>query len=106
MQKGIPYAPDHHFFAFEVRVNDARFLDFDVGTKLLERAGSPLVAKPIRQGSFEYCISIDVDSLQTRILRLLNLPPCRDNDIVKGIVVRPKERQPQSNLFLKLESWR
>ena len=64
---------------------------------------------PIRQGSFEHCLGVDVDSLQTCIPHLLNLPLCpgeREHDIVEGIVVRPSERQPLKNWCVKKKSWR
>lgn len=92
VQKGIvAYAPDHNFFAFDVNV-DGIFLDFDDAHKLLRLAGFPLVAEPLFRGSFEECMALDIEQLQTGIPALLGLPLCDNFSTAEGLVIRPVRR--------------
>lgn len=89
VQKGIvAYAPAHHFFAFDICI-DGLFLDFDEGRSILERAGFPLVATPVVRGSFDECMSFDVESFCTAVPEQLGLPLCAEYAIAEGVVIRP-----------------
>ena len=63
MQKHVTYSPMHHFYAFDVFV-DGVWLCFDKATELLSHAGF----KPLLRGSFDECIAIDADRLNTTVL--------------------------------------
>lgn len=93
VQKGIvAYAPKHHFFAFDLCV-DGTYWDFDEAVDLLERAGFPLVAKPLVRGSFEDCMNFEVESLRTTLPGLLGLPLCEPFCIAEGLIVKPVHQQ-------------
>merc|ERR1712232_114704 len=106
VQEGVvAYAPAHHFYAFDV-CTDGTYLDFDVASGFLQRAGFPFFAKPIVEGSFEACVAFDVESFKTTIPALLGLPPCEPYDVAEGIVIRPMGRNGHDEWILKKKSIR
>jgi len=106
VQEGVvAYAPAHHFYAFDVCI-DGTYLDFDVASDLLRKAGFPLVATPVVEGTFEECVAMDVENFKTRIPALLGLKVCKPYDIAEGLVIRPVSRNGHDDWFVKKKSLR
>jgi len=89
VQKGVAYSPHHHFYAFDVCLDGSEYLDFDVARELLLEAGFPLVAEPVRRGTLQEVLAVDVEALETGIPARLGLPAPSKFRIAEGVVVRP-----------------
>lgn len=92
VQPGIAYSPGHHFYAFDVSLNgpqEGNYMDFDDARELLLAAGFPLVATPLRRGSLQDVINIDVETLETTLPEQLGHPPLDQWRIAEGVIVRP-----------------
>lgn len=96
VQGGVAYSPGHHFYAFDVMLNGEAFMDFDAARELLLAAGFPLVAAPLRRGSFEDVLSIDVEKLETTIPAQLGHPVADRFRIAEGVVIRPDRERGQT----------
>ena len=73
VQKHVAYSPKHHFYAFDVLV-DGTWLSFDEASESLSRAGFELIAKPLARGTFDDCLAVDVDHLETKLPKQLGYP--------------------------------
>eukprot|EP00927_Polykrikos_kofoidii_P008245 TRINITY_DN13418_c0_g1_i1.p1 TRINITY_DN13418_c0_g1~~TRINITY_DN13418_c0_g1_i1.p1 ORF type:complete len:401 (+),score=49.67 TRINITY_DN13418_c0_g1_i1:37-1203(+) len=89
VQGGVAYSPDHHFYAFDVRLDDEEHMDFDDARALLLEAGFPLVAAPLKRGPLDELLAIDVEVLETTLPSQLGHPPLDRFRIAEGIVIRP-----------------
>ena len=105
VQAHVAYSPVHHFYAFDV-LADGVWLGFDEATELLARAGFPLVADPLVRGTFDECVAVDVDGLQTSVPGRLGFPRCEGHSIAEGVIVRPvRRRQPnEAHTWIKKKS--
>lgn len=89
VQKGVAYSPGNHFYAFDVSLDGAGYMDFDGARSLLLAAGFSLVAAPLFRGSLDDMLSIDVESFKTTLPLLLGHPPLDRFQIAEGLVIRP-----------------
>ena len=112
VQKGVYYSPALHFYAFDIRTNyfedddekdssnkpkkkqKSVKLEFGKSLEIFKKSGF-LYCEPLKIGTFDECISFDVEKFESTIPSKLGLPPPTDpqNDtpiknIAEGIVLR------------------
>ena len=106
VQSHVAYSPEHHFYAFDV-LADGAWVGFDEAIGLLSRAGFPLIAESLMRGTFEQCLAVDVDRLETSVPGRLGFPHCGGHQIAEGVIVRPtRRRQPnEARTWIKKKSW-
>ena len=85
---------------------DGTWLSFDEASESLSRAGFELIAKPLARGTFDDCLAVDVDHLETKLPEQLGYPPCSRHSIAVGVIVRPVcRRQPnETRKWIKKKS--
>lgn len=90
VQKGLYYAPDLHFTAFDVlTLANGEFLAWDRAAALCVTHGIPFTPL-LQQGSLDELLAFNVDTFETRIPDTLALPPLSmDQRIAEGVVIRP-----------------
>eukprot|EP01130_Rhizamoeba_saxonica_P001426 TRINITY_DN11287_c0_g1_i1.p1 TRINITY_DN11287_c0_g1~~TRINITY_DN11287_c0_g1_i1.p1 ORF type:complete len:356 (+),score=69.45 TRINITY_DN11287_c0_g1_i1:13-1080(+) len=92
VQIGVYYTPDVEFYAFDIFVYTEpkpRYLTYTEATQLFENFDF-FYNHEIMRGTFEQCMSFDVDTFKTTIPEKLGLPPLEDfENISEGIVVKP-----------------
>jgi Rnl2 family RNA ligase len=91
VQTGVWYAPDIHFAAFDVAVDNGksrRYIDWGSARSILARADVPHLA-PLRIGTFEQATDYPI-RFDSTIPAALGLPPLpvRSN-LAEGVVIRP-----------------
>ncbi len=89
IQKGVYYAPNHEFYAFDLFVfegENARYLPVDEANALFEEGGF-FYARSLFRGSLEECLNYP-NAFESKIPAWLGLPPVADN-ICEGVVIRP-----------------
>jgi Rnl2 family RNA ligase len=86
VQKGIHYCPHNEFYAFDIKINGATYLDVDTVNPLFESAGL-LYAKTLFQGSLNECLKYP-NAFDSTIPEDLGLPALSPN-ICEGVVIRP-----------------
>lgn len=95
VQGGIAYSPGHHFLAFDASLDGKRYLDFDEFRELMLSAGFPLVATPLKRGTLEELLAIDVETLQTGVPDMLGHPALDQHRIAEGVVIRRAKEFPE-----------
>lgn len=93
VQRGICYAPDLHFYAFDIRV-DGAFLSVSEANRLFETVGL-FHARTLFRGSLDDCLAYPND-FQSLIPQWLGLPPIETN-VCEGTIIRPEEPRYQAN---------
>ena len=86
IQKGIFYSPDNRFYAFDILINNEKFLDVDTASKYFDKAGL-LHAKSLFRGSLDECLQYPND-FESTIPAELGLPEIESN-IAEGTVIKP-----------------
>lgn len=86
VQRGVYYCPNNDFFAFDILLDNDRYLDVNLTSELLEKHGF-LFAKPLFRGTLEECLAYPND-FKTTIPQYFDLPELEGN-ICEGVVVRP-----------------
>lgn len=86
VQKGIYYSPDNDFYAFDILINDDKYLDTDIICTLFETVGF-LHAKTLFRGTLDNCLQYPND-FESQISKLLGLPNLKQNTC-EGVVIRP-----------------
>ncbi len=107
VQRGIYYAPDLHFYAFDIRI-DGEYLAVSESNRLFEEAGI-FYARTLFSGTLAECLAYPND-FQSHIPEWLGLPLIEMNQC-EGTVIRPNEprRQPNGSRVIlknKNETWR
>jgi len=87
VQKGIFYSPNNEFYAFDIQINRATYLDLDYVNPLFE-AHQMLFAKTLFEGSLEECLNY-TNLFPSTIPKELGLPEINPNTC-EGVVIRPK----------------
>ena len=87
VQKGILYSPENEFYAFDIQINNERFLDVDYNNALFEKTNI-LHAKTLFEGDLEDCLEYS-NAFSSVIPSQLNLPEIEDN-ICEGVIIKPK----------------
>lgn len=92
VQTGVWYAPDLHFCAFDIAVEDGKgvrhYLAYEEALSLFKRAGL-FAAKPLFVGTYEQAMEqpIRFDSTLPRLLGLPSLPA--GSNLAEGVVIKP-----------------
>jgi len=86
IQKGIYYSPSNHFYAFDILLDNERYLDVDTANKYFEKAGL-LHAKTLFRGSLDDCLRYPND-FDSKVAEQLGLPEIKPN-MVEGVVIKP-----------------
>jgi Rnl2 family RNA ligase len=88
VQKAIYYSSCNEFYAFDVLMDGAEYLNVDEANQLLEDHGF-LYVKELFRGSLEDCLA-HPHEFKTTIPEQLGLPAI-DGNIAEGVVIRPVE---------------
>jgi Rnl2 family RNA ligase len=89
IQKGVYYAADIDFYAFDVAVKvegeEAKWMNYDLAIELFEKIGF-FYSKPLLVGTLQECLNYDI-TFNSTIPQLLGLPTLQKNQC-EGIVVK------------------
>lgn len=86
VQRGIYYSPTNDFFAFDILVDNEKYLDVESASQLFEKYGF-IYAKTLYKGTLKDCLSFS-NSFKTTIPKDFGLPEL-DGNICEGVVIRP-----------------
>ena len=89
IQKGVFYAPEHEFYAFDIYLfegENSRFLPVEETNELFEAEGF-FYAKTLFRGTLAECLKYP-NAFESKIAEWLGLPAIEDN-ICEGVVIRP-----------------
>ncbi len=86
VQKGIYYSPSNHFYAFDILLNQEKYLDVDEVNALFE-ANDLLYAHTLFEGSIEECLKYP-DEFDSLVPKTLGLPELSPNKC-EGVIIRP-----------------
>lgn len=86
VQRGIYYCPTNDFFAFDILLDNEKFLDVETTSKLLDEFGF-IYAKTLFKGSLKDCLAFS-NEFKTTIPSEFGLPELEGN-ICEGVVIRP-----------------
>ncbi len=96
VQRGIYYSPKNDFYAFDILVNNDKYLDAEKASNLFEEFGF-IYAKTLFKGTLKECLDFPI-SFKTTIPQEFNLPELEGN-ICEGVIIRPIQAQ-----FLRIGS--
>jgi Rnl2 family RNA ligase len=101
VQLEVYYCPHLEFYAFDIRVDNQRFLDYDECVELWTQCGF-LFAKALKRGTFQDIYNFDVEGMTSWIPAHFQLPELKDN-FAEGIVIKPVTNigQNYSQFYLK-----
>jgi len=85
VQRGIYYSPSNEFYAFDIMLDNERYLDTETANVLFEKHKF-VYAKTLFKGSLSDCLAYP-NAFKTNIPREYNLPEL-DGNICEGIVIR------------------
>jgi Rnl2 family RNA ligase len=88
VQRGIYYSPQNEFYAFDILLDDNRYLDVNSSNELFQKFNF-LCAKTLHEGSLESCLSYP-NRFKSTIPSELKLPEL-DGNICEGVIIRPIE---------------
>lgn len=89
IQKGVFYAPEHEFYAFDIYLfegENSRFLPVEETNELFEAEGF-FYAKTLFRGTLTECLKYP-NAFESKIAESLGLPAI-ENNICEGVVIRP-----------------
>ena len=89
IQKGVFYAPEHEFYAFDIYLfegENSRFLPVEETNELFEAEGF-FYAKTLFRGTLAECLKYP-NAFESKIAESLGLPAI-ENNICEGVVIRP-----------------
>lgn len=86
VQKGVFYAPDNRFVAFDILINSADYLGVDEANYYFTKHGL-LHAQTLFRGSIEDCLAYS-NQFDSTLPALLGLPAISPN-ICEGVIIRP-----------------
>lgn len=86
VQRGIYYSPNNDFFAFDIMLDNEKYLDVERATQLFEKFGF-IYAKSLFKGTLKECLSFS-NEFKTTIPQYYGLPQI-DGNICEGVVIRP-----------------
>lgn len=88
VQKGVFYAPYNEFYAFDIMINQAFYLNVVEANKLFENHGF-FYAKTLFRGTLKEALQYP-NAFDSKIPSWLKLPEIKDN-ICEGVVIKPVE---------------
>ncbi len=86
VQKGIYYSPDNQFYAFDIMINAAEYLDVTKANYYFEKEHL-LHAKTLFKGDLDSCLNYS-NEFESTISKDLDLPKL-DHNICEGVIIRP-----------------
>ncbi len=86
VQRGIYYCPSNDFYAFDVLLDNEKYLDVETASQLFDKFGF-MFAKTLFKGSLTDCLAFS-NEFKTTIPSEYGLPALEGN-ICEGIVIRP-----------------
>lgn len=86
IQKGVYYCPDNEFYAFDLLINNHKYLDVDICANLFEKHQF-IYAKDLFRGSLQDCLDFS-NTFPSTIPALFGLPELESN-ICEGTIIRP-----------------
>lgn len=86
VQRGIYYCPQNDFYAFDILLNNDKYLDVETASGLFEKFGF-IYAKALFKGSLKDCLAFS-NEFKTTIPSEHRLPEL-DSNICEGVVIRP-----------------
>ena len=86
VQRGIYYCPTNDFFAFDILLDNDKYLDVETASRLFENFGF-IYAKTLFKGSLKDCLKFSSE-FKTTIPNEYGLPELEGN-ICEGVVIRP-----------------
>ena len=86
VQRGIYYCPTNDFFAFDILLDNDKYLDVETASQLFEKF-SFIYAKTLFKGSLKECLVFS-NEFKTTIPTEYGLPEL-DGNICEGVVIRP-----------------
>jgi Rnl2 family RNA ligase len=86
VQRGIYYCPTNDFFAFDILLDNDKYLDVETASRLFENFGF-IYAKTLFKGSLKDCLAFS-NEFKTTIPLEYGLPELNGN-ICEGVVIRP-----------------
>lgn len=88
VQRGIYYCPQNDFYAFDILIDNDKYLDVETANAYFEMFGF-VYAKTLHKGTLKDCLAYS-NTFKTTIPTEYNLPEL-DGNICEGVVVRPTE---------------
>lgn len=85
VQKGVEYAPQNEFYAFDIKLNGITYLDTDLSNEIFKETGF-FYAKIIFQGTLEEALRFP-NAFESKIPGWLGLPEIEDN-MCEGTIVK------------------
>lgn len=88
VQRGIYYCPSNEFYAFDIMINNEKYLDTETANVLFEKHKF-VYAKTLFKGSLSACLAYP-NAFKTTIPDEYNLPEL-DGNVCEGVVIRPAQ---------------
>jgi Rnl2 family RNA ligase len=88
VQRGIYYSSTNDFFAFDILIDNEKYLDVGIATQLFEKYEF-VYAKTLFKGTLKDCLNFP-NSFKTTIPKDFGLPEL-DGNICEGVVIRPTQ---------------
>ena len=86
VQRGIYYSPTNDFYAFDILLDNNKYLDVETASQLFETFGF-IYAKTLFNGSLTDCLAFS-NEFKTTIPSEYGLPEL-DGNICEGVIIRP-----------------
>lgn len=86
VQKGIFYAPHNDFYAFDIRINNEKYLGVEEANAIFEELDF-FYAKTLEKGDLETCLAYP-NLFNSFIAQWLGLPEIEDN-VAEGTIIKP-----------------
>ncbi|MCH5598668.1 RNA ligase family protein [Niabella ginsengisoli] len=88
VQRGIYYCPQNDFYAFDILLDNDKYLDVETANAYFEKFGF-VYAKTLHKGNLKDCLAYS-NTFKTTIPTEYKLPEL-DGNICEGVVVRPTQ---------------
>ena len=86
VQRGIYYCPSNEFYAFDIMIDNDKYLDTETANSLFDKHKF-VYAKTLFKGSLSRCLAYS-NTFKTTIPKAFGLPEL-DGNICEGVVIRP-----------------
>lgn len=86
VQRGIYYCPSNEFYAFDIMIDNEKYLDTETANVLFEKHKF-VYAKTLYSGCLSDCLTYS-NTFKTTIPKKYNLPEL-DGNVCEGVVIRP-----------------
>lgn len=86
VQRGIYYSLTNDFYAFDILIDNEKYLDVETVSELFENHGF-VYAKPLYKGTLNECLNYS-NTFKTTLPTIFGLPELEGN-ICEGVIIRP-----------------